>query len=248
MKQFLPILLVLSLSLWCGSCARPRVVVPEAVRPEEEILVCDVSKLRVELLRCENELKQATAKRTDYLIRLARISYLLGELSSKNEKYQYYENGRRYGETLAQEQPDRAEGHYWLALNLCGLAEMGGPRRGLKLVPQIIEAMEQALRINPAYEQAGPHRVLGRIYSECPSWPLSVGNLDESLKHLSSAVALAPDNSTNHLFLAETLFKLGKKEEAREELKEVLKASRHAHCPQHLEEDRQEALRLLSKK
>jgi thioredoxin-like negative regulator of GroEL len=89
---------------------------------------------------------------------------------------------------------------------------------------------------------------LGRIYYECPGWPLSEGNIHESLEHLSKAVALAPENSTNHLFLAETLLKLGKKEEAHLELEQVLKATRHAHCPQHLEEDRREARRLLSKK
>lgn len=210
--------------------------------------MCEVSKLRAELLRCEDELSRATGGRTNCLIRVARLSYLLGELSPKDEKLQYFAKGKGYGETLAGEQPDWAAGHYWLALNLCGMAEVGGAGRGLKLVTQIVEEMEEALRVDPAYEQAGPHRVLGRIYYECPGWPLSVGNMHESLNHLSSAVALAPDNSTNHLFLAETLLKLGKKAEARQELEQVLRASRHADCPQYLEEDRQAALRLLRKK
>ena len=113
------------------------------------------------------------------------------------------------------------------------------------MVPLIIEEMEHSLKVNPSYEQAGAHRVLGRIYYCCPGWPLSVGNINDSLEHLSTAVSLAPDNSTNHLYLAETLLKLGKKEEARQELENVLKATRHAHCPHHLEEDRQESRRLL---
>jgi tetratricopeptide (TPR) repeat protein len=244
MKKLLPILLVLSLVWWCGSCARPRVSFPEVAVPEETP-ECEVSKLLTELRRCEDDLKNPNGKRTNRLIRGARLSYLLGELSPNHEKLYYFEKGKAYGETLAGEQPAWAEGHYWLALNLCGLAEIGGARRGLKLVHEIVEKMEQALRVNPAYEQAGPHRVLGRIYYECPSWPLSVGNIHESLKHLSSAVALAPENSTNHLFLAETLLKLGKKAEARQKLENVLKATHHAHCPKYLEEDRQAALRLL---
>jgi tetratricopeptide (TPR) repeat protein len=251
MKKLLPLVLVLSLAWWCGSCARPRVPPPEAVVPEvaapEEITVCEVSKLRAELLLCEDELKDATGGRTNCLVRLARLSYLLGELSPKPEKPYYFEKGKGYGETLAAEQPAWAEGHYWLALNLCGLAEISGARRGLKMVPQIIEEMEHSLKVNPTYEQAGAHRILGRIYYACPGWPLSVGDIHESLNHLSSAVALAPDNSTNHLFLAETLLKLGKKEEAHQELEQVLKATLHAHCPQNLEEDRQEARRLLQK-
>lgn len=243
MKKLLSLLLVLSLAWWCGSCARPRVSVPEAAAPKESPGF-EVSKLLVKLLRYENKLKNAK-DRTNYLVSLARLSYLLGELSPKQEKLYYYEKGKDYAEALAAEQPDWAEGHYWLGLNLCGLAEIGGARRGLKLVPQIIEKMEQSLQVNPSYEQAGAHRVLGRIYYACPAWPLSVGNIHESLQHLSSAVALAPDNSTNHLFLAETLLKLGKKEEARRELEQVLTAKSHAHCPHNLEEDRQEARRLL---
>lgn len=244
MKKLLPVLLALSLVWWSGSCAHSRAVVPKKTIPQET-KGCEVSKLLVKLLRYEAKLKNADGERTNCLIHLASLSYLLGELSPKNEKLYYFEKGRRYGEILVAEQPAWAEGHYWLALNLCGLAEIGGARQGLKLVPQIIGAMEQSLKVNPFYEQAGAHRVLGRIYYACPSWPLSVGNIHESLKHLSSAVDLAPDNSTNHLFLAETLLKLGKKDEAHQELKEVLKATRHASCPYFLKEDHQTARRLL---
>ena len=63
--------------------------------------------------------------------------------------------------------------------------------------------------------------------------------------YLSEAVDIAPHNSTNHLFLAETLLKLKKKVEAREELDRVLRATRHALCQQELEKDRRDALRLL---
>jgi len=179
---------------------------------------------------------------------LARLSFLLGELSPKSEKQENFEKGRFYGETLAREQPVLAEGHYWLALNLCGLAEMGGPRRGLRLIPEIVSELERALKVDPAYDQAGSHRVLGRIYFECPSWPLSIGDIHESRRHLSAAVAIAPENSTNHLYLAETLFKLGKFDEARQELESVLSATRHALCPHFLEEDRQAARLLLRKR
>lgn len=244
MKKLLPLLLVLALTWWCGSCARLRAPVPEAVAPVETS-ECEISKLLTDLLRCEDDLKNGNGEKTNRLIHAAQLSFLLGELSPKTEKIYYYEKGKGYAEALAAEQPAWAEGHYWVGLNLCGLAETGGARQGLKLVPRIVDKMEQALQVNPFYEQAGAHRVLGRIYYECPAWPLSVGNLSESLKHLSRAVALAPGNSTNHLFLAETLLKLGKKEEARRELEQVLKATRHAHCQKYLEEDRQEARRLL---
>lgn len=245
MKKLLPLLLVLSIVCWGGACARSRAVISQEEAPPKESAGCQIAKLRAQLRRCENKLEKATGERTNCLTYAARLSYLLGELSPKFEKIYYYENGKGYGETLAAEQPDWAEGHYWLALNLCGLAEISGAKRGLKLVSQIIEEMEQSLEVNPAYEQAGAHRVLGRIFYACPGWPLSVGNMHKSLEHLSAAVALAPENSTNHLFLAETLLRLGKKEEAHRELEQVIKATRHAHCPHNLEEDQQAARRLL---
>lgn len=239
--------LILLAILWCGACARPRAAAPVAPQPDEP-QECNLHRLQADLARGEAELPQATRERTNCLVRVSRLAFLLGELSPRNDRLQYFEKGRRHAEILAREQPEWADGHYWLALNLCGLAEMGGARRGLKLIPEIIEALERALKVDPAYDQAGPHRVLGRIYFECPAWPLSVGDIHASRRHLSQAVALAPGNSTNHLYLAETLFKLGKVEEARQELEKVLRATRHALCPHFLEEERLAAARLLRKR
>jgi tetratricopeptide (TPR) repeat protein len=246
LKNLSLIFLVLTLAWWSGSCARHRAEVPEVSLSEEHI-DCSIPRLQDELARYEEELTWVVEERANCLISLGRLSFLLGELSPKDEKSQYFEKGQGYSETLIREKPTWPEGHYWLALNLCGLAEQGGARRGLRLIPEIVEELEKAVKENPAYDQAGPHRVLGRIYFECPPWPLSVGNIPQAYNHLSAAVAIAPENSTNHLFLAETLFKLGKTEEARKELQQVLDGTTHAQCQKFLEEDRQAAQRLLEK-
>jgi tetratricopeptide (TPR) repeat protein len=247
LKNLSLILLVLILAWFSGSCAVHRGAVPEVKAPEE-YPDCSIPQLQDELVRLEYELSWASEERTDSLTRVARLSFLIGELSPKNEKSRYFEKGQHYSEILIKEKPDGPEGHYWLAMNLCGLAEQGGARRGLKLIPEIVEELEKALKENPAYDQAGPHRVLGRIYFECPAWPLSVGNVPQAYSHLSAAVAIAPENSTNHLFLAEALFRLGKTEEARKELHLVLNGTRNSLCQKFLEEDRQAAQQLLQKK
>jgi tetratricopeptide (TPR) repeat protein len=247
LKNLSLILLILALAWFSGSCAVHRAAVPEAKAPEEQP-ECSIPLLQDELARLENELKEPGEGREQDLMRVSRLSFLLGELSPKEEKSRYFEKGQHYSEILIKEKPDGPEGHYWLAMNLCGLAEQGGARRGLKMIPEIVEELEKVIKENPAYDQAGPHRVLGRIYFECPAWPLSVGNIPQSYSHLSAAVALAPENSTNHLFLAETLFKLGKTEEARKELQMVLNGTRNSLCLKFLEEDRQTAQRLLQKK
>jgi tetratricopeptide (TPR) repeat protein len=171
---------------------------------------------------------------------------VLGQIAAKLQSLEYYRQGQSYAETLIREEPNRVEGHYWLALNLCGQADEGGKLLGRKLLPRILEELKRALALDEAYDQAGAHRVLGRIYYEAPGWPLSVGDLEKSLHHLKAAVRLAPAASTNHLYLAQTLLRLQDNPAAATELEQVLKSSRAAVRPQDLEEDRREARRLLA--
>ncbi len=174
------------------------------------------------------------------LIEMARLCFILGELTGGDERLVYFNKGKSYSESLVQKQPERVVGHYWLALNLCGIAEALGGGKALLLIPTIVDHLEKGRSLDETYEQGGPLRVLGRIYCEAPDWPLSEGNLSKSLKSLRTAVRIAPENSTNHLYLAKTLIELGKLEEAFTELNRVL-TSKQAVLPCKLEEDQKEA-------
>jgi len=205
----------------------------------------DPSEIGREILSHESEL-QRTGEHSDVtLTELARMCFMLGEFGEKSESERYFQKGRYYAEILSMEYPAKVEGHYWLGMNLAGLAEIGGAGRGLRLVPVIVDKMEVALGLDEAYDQGGPHRVLGRVRCQAPCWPLSEGDMEKSLEHLRTAVRIAPRNSTNHLFLAETLYKLGKTEEALLELQLVLASSCHSVCPAGFRDDCREALRLL---
>ncbi|MBU4232956.1 MAG: TRAP transporter TatT component family protein [Desulfobacterales bacterium] len=109
---------------------------------------------------------------------------------------------------------------------------MGSKLLGHRLLPRILEELQRAVALDAAFDQAGAHRVLGRIYYEAPGWPLSVGDLAKSRQHLPAAVRLAPATSTNHLYLARTLQRLHHPDLARQELTQVLKSSRAAVKPQ----------------
>jgi tetratricopeptide (TPR) repeat protein len=199
----------------------------------------------------EKTLPRAGEARLQKLIKLSRLCFILGDLGTKAEdkgiRRKYFDKGRYYAELLAQSEPQRVEGHYWLALNLAGLAEVGGAGTALRLLPAIVEELKIARSIDEAYDQAGPDRILGRLYCLAPAWPLSVGDLHQSLQVLRAAVKIAPNNSTNHLFLAETLLQLHQKKEAIRELKLVLKSTSHTIWNQGLKDDRQQALRLIKK-
>lgn len=193
----------------------------------------------------EEALAAAKAPEAQILTRLARAYFILGDLAEESRRQGYYESGEMYADKLLKAAPGGVAGHYWKALNLAGQADVGGKLKGRKLLPRIMEELERAVALDPAYDQAGAHRVLGRIYYEAPRRPFSVGDLQKSLEHLTAAVRLAPETGTNHLYLAETLIRLDRREQARTELQQVLTAPRHAIRPSSLAEDRREARRLL---
>jgi tetratricopeptide (TPR) repeat protein len=205
----------------------------------------DMSQAEKALNLLEGGISAGTAPRPLLLEQLAHTCFILGQLAPKKYSEGYYRKGRVYAEMLIHEAPNRTEGHYWLALNLCGWADAGGYMIGLRLLPHILEELKRAMALDETYDQAGAHRILGRIYFEAPGWPMSVGDLTKSLHHLQAAVRLAPDNSTNHLFLAQTLYRLHYPALAQQQLEQVLKCTQHAIRLQDLEEDRQEAQRLL---
>jgi tetratricopeptide (TPR) repeat protein len=206
----------------------------------------DMSQAARALSLYQGALGTGEAPRAAILARLAQTCFVLGQMGGKTQSLEYYRQGQSYAETLMREEPNRVEGHYWLALNLCGQADVGGNLLGRKLLPRILEELQRSLVLDETYDQGGAHRVLGRIYYEAPGWPLSVGDMQKSLRHLKAAVRLGPGISTNHLYLAETLLRLGDNSAAAQELAQVLKSTRAAVKPQDLEDDRGEARRLLA--
>ena len=201
-----------------------------------------------EVVAClEKSLARKEGARGTTLAELARLFFALGETAKKHERLAWYEKGRHYAELLCREEPKRVEGYYWLALNLCGICQLSRAGRALSIIPTIVENLELALAIDQSYDQGGPLRVLGRIRYKAPSWPLSEGDLKQSLNLLRIAAKIAPDNSTNHLYLAETLIQLGEAEEACAELDRTLDSKFHASSPSGLEEDQAQALALMTK-
>lgn len=233
-------MMVLLLSASGGQAAEPNKMAPADALMESPAL--DYQQAQQALALYEELLPGSPP----LLARLARTCFVLGALAPGASRTGYYEKGLTYAENLLAQQPDGVAGHYWKALNLSGLADVNR-LRGFKLLPQIMDELERSLVLDETYDQAGAHRVLGRIYFEAPGWPVSVGNREKSLEQLTAAVRLAPDNSTNHLYLAETLLAMGKKAQASEELEKVLQARRYAISPQDLEEDHREARGLLKK-
>lgn len=139
----------------------------------------------------------------------------------------------------------RPQGHFWLAANMGALAESFGLRQGIKYRGQIRAALEQALKLDPAYLQGSADRALGRWYFKVPG--LFGGSNKKSEEHLRKALAYNPQSVISHIFLADTLADMGRKDEARKEYQAAIDAPPD---PDWIPEDRrfkEQAKQLLQK-
>ena len=100
--------------------------------------------------------------------------------------------------------PDLAACEYWLAL------AVGLQAREVRLTADdglktMIPALRVAIENDPAYEEAGPHRVMALVLLRAPAWPLGPGDVAGGLEHAKHAVALRPGYPPNVFALAEGL-------------------------------------------
>jgi tetratricopeptide (TPR) repeat protein len=163
---------------------------------------------------------QANAKDFESAWKLARADYWLGGHARENQRKAILEAGIGAARSAIALEPNRAEGHMWLAANMGALAESFGLRQGLKYRGAIKEELLTVLRIDPAFQQGSADRALGRWYFKVPA--LFGGSNKKSEEYLRRALAYNPNSTITHFFLAETLLDEGKKEEARAELQRVL--------------------------
>jgi len=116
----------------------------------------------------------------------------------------------------------KPEGHFWLAANMGALAESFGLRQGIKYRGQIRAALEQALKLDPAFLQGSADRALGRWYFKVPG--LFGGSNRKSAEHIRKSLTYGPNSVISHLFLADTLADMGRNDEARKEYQAAIDA------------------------
>ena len=100
--------------------------------------------------------------------------------------------------------PELAACEYWLAL------AVGLQAREVRLTADdglktMVPALEFAIKGDPTYEEAGPHRVMALVLLRAPAWPLGPGDVETGLEHAKQAVTLRPDYPPNVFALAEAL-------------------------------------------
>jgi tetratricopeptide (TPR) repeat protein len=164
----------------------------------------------------------ADARNFEAAWKLARADYWLGGHAPEAERRGFLERGIDAGRKAAALQPNRPEGHFWIAANMGALAESFGLRQGLKYRKAIKDALETTLRLDAGFQQGSADRALGRWYFEVPR--LFGGNRRLAETHLRQSLTYNPQSTASHFFLAELLLDEGRTEEGRAELQKVLDA------------------------
>jgi tetratricopeptide (TPR) repeat protein len=155
--------------------------------------------------------------------KLARARYWLGTNGlPEHQRRAALENGVEAGRKAAALDPNRPEGHFWMAANMGAMAESYGVRQGIRYRGPIRDALQTVLKIDPAFQQGSADRALGRWYYKVPG--LFGGSKKKSEEYLRKALAYDPESIITRLFLAETLIDLGRKDEARKELQAAVAA------------------------
>ncbi len=155
--------------------------------------------------------------------KLSRARYWLGTNGLPEiERKAALEAGIAAARTAIALNANRPEGHFWLAANMGALAESFGLRQGIKYRGQIKDALLTTLTLDQGFLQGSADRALGRWYFKVPG--LFGGSNKRSEEHLRKALAYNPNSVISHVFLADTLADMGRKEEARKEYQAAIDA------------------------
>ncbi len=158
----------------------------------------------------------------DLAWKVARVAYWLGGHGPDPERRAHLEAGLNAAEKAVALQPNKPEGHFWLAGNMAALAESYGLRQGLKYRKPIRDELEVTLRLDPAFMEGSADRALGRWYARVPR--LAGGDRKLAESHLRTSLTYNQASTISHFFLGEFLADEGRKDEARAEYQKVLDA------------------------
>ncbi|MEK6679378.1 MAG: tetratricopeptide repeat protein [Nitrospirota bacterium] len=134
---------------------------------------------------------------------------------------------RGYAEKAISLNPNRVEGYYYnsLALSMYSLGKgiISALAEGIR--PKLVETAKKAIERDKTYNEGSPLRVYGRYYYKVP-WPYN--DKTESVKILREAVQVYPNSLRTLLYLGDTLYALGKRDEAKRQWEKIMKTSASA--------------------
>ena len=137
--------------------------------------------------------------------------------TNSTERADVAEQGIAVCKELIGRDPNLAEAHYYLGMNLGQLARTRG-LSALKLVAEMEIEFKRARELDEKLDHAGPDRNLGLLYREAPR-VASIGNRSKAQKYLQKAAEIAPNFPENRLNLIESYLNWSDRNGAKREFK-----------------------------
>ncbi len=185
-----------------------------------------VAKIRQRL----SELSTTSAADTKSIIERAKLSYFIGQYSSKeDDKLKSFRAGLDSLEAAATEGKDPDAVLIWAA-NAGGVASIERNLDALKLMDKIEKRLLTLSENFASYESGAAYRALAAIYFNAPSF-ISVGSGKKAAVYAAKAYALDPNSPANMLMMARVEADQGNKTKAVELFREVLQRAKPDRYP-----------------
>lgn len=145
-------------------------------------------------------------------------------LKDKKQKKEIFTQSLNWAEKALAIAPQKAEPHYWVAVNCAMLADMAGALKAMNLVNRAKSELVKIPVLDPKSRFATLSKaVLGAIYLESP-WPLR--DLKKAEKLIKEAVAEDSNMTWPTLLLGKLYLKTDRKEQAKKEIARCLAISK----------------------
>jgi hypothetical protein len=126
----------------------------------------------------------------------------------KEEKKALFAEGRDAGLYALQHTTVSAEAYFWTAVNMALYGEAVGVVKMLFTLPTVRRYLQASAALDPSYAYGGANRILGKIDESLPA--LLGGSRERAAALYRKAIAAAPDEPLNYLFLARLLAAAGR--------------------------------------
>jgi tetratricopeptide (TPR) repeat protein len=186
------------------------------------------------------------AKNYEASWKISRAYYSYGSKLSEDDKdarKQTFEKGKHWSRIAMKFDNNRVEGHFWYGVNLGSWGEANGVMKSLSIRHELEDEMLKAAKFDETYEGAGAYRVLGRLKFRLPG--MFGGDNDLSIEYLRKAIKIAPTNTMNYVFLAETLMDEDEYTEAKTLLEKVISMEPDSRWITETKKDKEDAKLLL---
>ena len=191
--------------------------IPEAISKAEGLFKqrTDISNLR-EAVKLLAAARSADTRNFEVEWKFSKFSYFLGKAATdEKESLSAFEKGKEAGLIASRMEPNKPDGYFWYGANLGELARRSPITVGIRSVPDIQEAMNKVIDLDPGYQKASAYDALAQIELRTT---MTGGKAEKAVELLEKALEKEKDHTGLRLHLAEAYLAVKKEAEARKQL------------------------------